>query len=408
MNYRKYNPKKDKKAVHRIWKECGWLEGDDYKPMDILIESSKTVVADIRGQPECLALSIPGNILYQDKKLKFSGIAGVTTSLVARKQKLAGCLTAEVIALDAMDGALVSGLGMFEQGYYNNLGFGTGGYEYLANFSPSTLNTGIKPRVPHRLEYKDWKKIYESRLKRMRVHGSLNFDGAHQTRAELKWEKSGCGFGYFDENGELTHYFWMDGKGKGEGPFHIWWMVYRNYEQFLELMALIQSFGEQVRLITMVEPPNVQIQDFLTKPFYHRSITKQSKFQNIIQATAWWQLRILDLNGCLRHTHLDGDDVRFNLVLDDPIEKFLDSDNKWKGLSGEYIVTLGAKSSAKKGSERNLPTMKASVGAFTRMWMGVLPASILTVSDELSAPQKLLKALDGVINLPDPKMDWGF
>ena len=158
----------------------------------------------------------------------------------------------------------------------------------------------------------------------------------------------------------------------------------------------------------MIEPPNVQIQDFLTKPFYYRSITNQSKFQNIIRATAWWQLRILDLKGCLKYTHLDSDDVRFNLILDDPIEKFLDSDSKWKGLSGEYIITLGARSSAKMGSEKGLPTMKASVGAFTRMWMGVLSASVLAVSDELSAPAKLLKALDKLINLPNPKIDWGF
>ena len=38
----------------------------------------------------------------------------------------------------------------------------------------------------------------------------------------------------------------------------------------------------------------------------------------------------------------------------------------------------------------------------------VLSASVLAVSDELSAPEKLLKALDRLINLPNPKMDWGF
>ena len=26
MKYRNYNPKRDKDAVHRIWREAGWLE----------------------------------------------------------------------------------------------------------------------------------------------------------------------------------------------------------------------------------------------------------------------------------------------------------------------------------------------------------------------------------------------
>ncbi|MDP8238431.1 MAG: sterol carrier protein domain-containing protein [Candidatus Hatepunaea meridiana] len=127
-----------------------------------------------------------------------------------------------------------------------------------------------------------------------------------------------------------------------------------------------------------------------------------------MRAAAWWQLRICNLEKCLERTHLNGDEVRFNLILNDPIEKYLDEDVEWKGISGNYIITLGADSNAEKGSDKSLSTMKASVGAFTRMWFGVLPASSLAVSDELSASEELLKKLDNLIRLPKPKLDWEF
>ncbi|MDP8238430.1 MAG: GNAT family N-acetyltransferase [Candidatus Hatepunaea meridiana] len=169
MNYRNYNPEKDKKAVNRIWQEIGWIEKDNPKPMDILIESARAIVADINNEPECLVISLPGDIDYLGEKLSFSGIAGVTTSLIARKQHLAGRLTATRIALDATEGALVSGLGMFEQGYYDKLGYGTGPYEHIIRFSPSSLNIDIKPRVPSRITKEDWQQVHQSRLKRLRT-----------------------------------------------------------------------------------------------------------------------------------------------------------------------------------------------------------------------------------------------
>ena len=63
---------------------------------------------------------------YLDETLPFSCITGVTTSRVARKLGLAGKLTAVAVAHEAADGAAVVGLGMFEQGFYNRLGFGNG------------------------------------------------------------------------------------------------------------------------------------------------------------------------------------------------------------------------------------------------------------------------------------------
>lgn len=408
MDYRVYDPERDKQAANQIWLEVGWIEKDDPKPMDILVEGSRTIVADVNGKPECLVLSLLGDIDYLGERLKFSGISGVTTSLIARKLKLAGQLTATKIALDVMDGALVCGLGMFEQGYYDKLGFGTGGYEHIVRFSPSTLNVRVIPRVPERITREDWQQVHESRLNRLRLHGSLNFYHPAPTKAYMHWGKTGFGYGYRNDEREFTHMIWMTGQGKEHGPFTVSWLVYQDYGQLLELLALIKSYEDQVHLVSMIEPPGIQIQDFLDKPFHYRAISEKSKFQNYMYATAWWQMRICNLEKCLKQTHLSGEDIKFNLILNDPIENFLDEDIEWKGLSGKYIVTLGENSRAEEGFDTNLPVLKSSVGAFTRMWLGVLPASGLAVSDELVADDDLLRKLDRLIRLPNPKIDWEF
>jgi len=69
---------------------------------------------------------------------------------------------------------------------------------------------------------------------------------------------------------------------------------------------------------------------------------------------------------------------------------------------------LGLSSVAEPGIDTTLPTLNASVGAFTRMWLGVRPATGLSWTDELSGPEELLEALDRLLCLPDPKPDWDF
>ena len=50
----------------------------------------------------------------------------------------------------------------------------------------------------------------------------------------------------------------------------------------------------------------------------------------------------------------------------------------------------------------------ASVNAFTRLWLGVCPATGLSVTDGLEAPRELLEELDVVLRLLDPQPDWDF
>jgi hypothetical protein len=406
MKYRYYDHKKDKKAMNQIFKEVGWIEGNNYDGVDILVKDSDSILAEINNNPECIVSSNIGEMKYLNEKLSASFITNVTTSFVARKRKLAKELTAQKIVIDVEKGAAVSLLGMFDQGFYEMLGFGSGNYKTTVKFSPSTLKIKKHFNVPTRLTKKDWKKVYSSRIKRLCGHGACNLNSVI-TKSETAWFNTGFGLGYFD-NKILTHHIWLTGMGKEHGPYRIMWMSYQNYDQFLELMALIKSLGDQIKLIVMLEPPNIQLMDFLEKPFFYRYITRASKFANEITTGAYWQIRICNLKKCISKTHLKGDPVTFNLELYDPIEKFLPKNNNWNGLTGKYIITFGKRSKVKNGYDKNLQTLKTSVNAFTRFWMGILPANSLSMNDDFVASEELIKKLDELFTLPKPDVNWEF
>ena len=91
-----------------------------------------------------------------------------------------------------------------------------------------------------------------------------------------------------------------------------------------------------------------------------------------------------------------------------PIEKYLMDESEWKGISGEYCITVGEKSNCVKGFQDQLPTLSASIGAFTRLWMGVNTATGLRTSDELDGSDELLNQLDSIFRLPKPLPDLDF
>jgi hypothetical protein len=328
---------------------------------------------------------------------------------VARKRGLASRLTALAVAADAADGALVSGMGVFDHGYYDRLGFGTGGYEYRVALDPADINVDVEPRVPCRLAADDWADAHAGRLARLRGHGSLSLSPPGLTREAMIRPDNVFGLGYRDgPDGELTHHFWCEARGAEHGPYFVPWMAFQTWEQFLELMGLLRGLGDQVRLVQMAEPAGIHLHALLDRPFRRRAISQGSKFESGIHAFAYLQMRICDLQGCLVRTHLRGETVRFNLQLADPIEAFLDEGTPWRGVAGDYVVTLGPSSGAERGADPSLPTLEASVNAFTRMWLGVRPASGLVVTDDLSGPPELLEALDWALLLPPPRPGWDF
>lgn len=410
FSIRPYDPEKDYGAIPRIWEEVGWIKRSEMMDASAnrFVAGGRALVAEIHGVAESQVSSMPGLVQYQNTDLRFSGVTAVATSRVARKQGLAARLTARLIAEDAAAGVQVMGLAMFEQGFYNQLGFGTAPAARWVGFDPAQLRIAVKARVPARLTADDFDAVHKARLSRMRGHGGCILFPTEVTRVEML-AHNGFGLGYFDgDDGALSHYVWFINEGNENGPYTVQWMAYQNGEQLRELVALMHTLGDQVRLIKLKEPQGVQFQDFIHQPFRFQQLTSKGRFEAFGHANAYHQYRICDLQGCLKQTHLPGESVHFNLALDDTVSKFLDSDALWRGLSGEYLVTLGPESGISPGSDATLPTLRATVSAFTRMWLGVRQPSRLAISDALAGPPELLAALDRVLRLPVPEMDWDF
>lgn len=415
MEYRSYEEPRDLEAVQRIWREVGWIENDEQaKTLAGFLSVGQSLVATIDGEAECLVHCTPGTMAYQNEVLELSAVTAVTTSRIARKQGFAGRLTAQALARDAESGFEVSALGMFEQGFYDKVGFGSGSYEQWITFDPASLTVDRPFRVPKRLGKDDWREIHASLLERKRGHGGCNLSPPEIVKSELEWTENGFGLGYRDGlKGELTHFIWCAAKDE-HGPYTIAARAYQSGEQLLELLALVKSLGDQVSSIGLLELGDVQLQDLLKQPFRHRRITAKSAHENSSRSMAYWQLRILNLEACLAKTHLNTPEVRFNLHLTDPVEDFLDQSragargSNWQGIGGEYVVTLGSDSGVEPGERRELETLTASVNAFSRLWFGIRPASSLAITDDLQASASLLNDLDDTMRLPKAHLGWDF
>lgn len=413
MTTRPYNPEQDFDAVLRIWHEVGWIEkgnDDQTEGLRIFAEQYRGLVVDLDGSPECYVATGLGTIRHTGTDLSLSAVTAVTTSHIARRQGLAQRLTARGIADDVAEGAMVSALGVFDQGFYNKLGFGSGSYERWHALDPGDLRVPRVDRLPSRLTKDDWEAVHQSRLNRRRGHGACSLFIAAATRAEMLWASNGFGLGFADgPDGEITHHMWITTKSMENGPLSVWWMSFQDFDQFLELMGLLANLGDQVHLVRIREPAGIQIQDLLSQPFRRSRISEKSQYEAKSSSFSYFQLRICDVTGCVAAATLDGAPVRFNLALTDPIETILEAEgSEWRGVAGNYVVEFGPVSSAEPGLDASLPTLRAGVGAFTRLWLGVQPASGLAVTDDLAGPAELLEDLDRILRLPDPKPDWDF
>jgi hypothetical protein len=405
---RPYDPERDRAATRRIWREVGWIDKEDEERMSRYVEAGRAWVAEVHGEAESLVLMAPGDIRYGTSDLPFAGVTGVTTSRIARKQGIAGRLLARALADEVRHGALVAGLGMFEQGFYNHLGFGTLGYEHIVGFDPAHLLIPTRHRAPHRIPKEDFEKLHTARLARRRGHGSVNLYPPELTRGEMEEDADSFGVGYYDEEGGITHGLWIKPKDVETGPYRIMWAIWNTRDELLELMSILKSWGDQVHLVRMSEPAGIQLQDFIREPLKHREVTSKGDFSGGAHAIAYFQARMLDVPACLAKTRIQSPTLRFNLQLTDPVERFLEADESWRGTGGDYVVTLGPESFAVPGRQPGLPTLGAQIGAFTRLWLGVRPATGLAITDDLDGPPELLDELDSALRLPTPAFDWDF
>ena len=123
---RKYEPK-DKNQCVRIFREVGWMEGkdSDNAVFEASISEANALVAELNGEVEVFVVTRTGSCRYQEADIPLSAVTGVVTSRIARQQGIASSVTAHAIAESAMNGASISMLGMFDQGYYEKFGYGS-------------------------------------------------------------------------------------------------------------------------------------------------------------------------------------------------------------------------------------------------------------------------------------------
>ncbi|MDP6986604.1 MAG: hypothetical protein QGG74_01045 [Phycisphaerales bacterium] len=405
---RPYAPDRDRAHCLRIMEEIGWGLGEEKEngPLfDSYISECDVLVAELNGEAESFAVCRDGSMRYLDEDVSVGFITGVGTGRIARGRGLALTTTGAAVERAARGGAALARLGVFDQGFYDRLGFGSLGYMRSSTVDPRKLRVPKLARPPRRLTSDDADAMHACRRRRMRWHGACNLDGVGATHCEMLWEKTRFGLGFNDETGRLTHCMLVKPNGEN-GPYRVDWMAYENPDQFIELLSVLKSLGDQIHGVSMMDPPHVQMQDMLETPFLTLRSRDGGAFDVKPRSNAWEQIRILDLDACIAPVQLPGDGVRCTLHLDDPITEWLPADAAWKGLTGSYVLTLGPTSSIEPGSDHAFPTLTASVGALTRLWIGARPAASLVISDSFECQPELAAAIDGVMRLPAPISDW--
>ena len=300
----------------------------------------------------------------------------------------------------------MAALGMFDQGFYDKLGFGTGAYERELTFDPGILDVELPKNDAVRLTRDHAEEMHTLLANRFRSHGSAVLESAVVYKAELGFGENSFGLGFRDEGGALTHFMWLDPDDNAtHGPYYVKFMGYKEPAQILELLGLLKSLSDQIYSVSMIEPPELQLQALLKRPFRSRDLSKGSKHQSDIKALAWWQARILDLPACVAALADATTDLAFELQVSDPLASYEND----AGIDGRWRVQLGVTAGAERvSSASDLPVLETSVNTLTRILTGVGSASNLALTDNIVATPGLLADLDRAIHLPAPLMGWDF
>jgi hypothetical protein len=405
---RAYQPG-DLPAVQRMWREVGWIDDSDGEAegLETFLGVGHAEVAEVDGEAECLAHWVEGSLRHVDTDLPLCAVTAVTTSLVGRQGGLASRLTARAVAAGAEAGAAVAALGMFDQGFYDRLGFGSGPYEHKLTVDPARLDVPVPYRRPLRLTADDADEVHAALAGRVRSHGGIVLDPPPLMAAEMAWTEHLVALGYRDDDGVLTHCL-VGSLHDDHGPLVVDVLAYRTTQQLLELLRALQALADQVNTVTLLEPPELQLIDLVRQPLRERRRGRDQPVHGFrLESIPWWQARIVDLDRCMAALRAIGPPVRCNLSLHDPVADHLDGDG-WSGLSGELTLTVDDPSSVVPGHTAGLPVLRASVGALSRWWLGVGSASQLAATDALEAPPELLDALDRAVRLPRPVAGWDY
>ena len=405
IEIRDYVHAQDLAEVKRIWQEVGWVEDEhEINQLDHFFQAGATKVATINGSVECSVNVVPGTMRLHETDLSMAAVTAVTTGRVARGYSFAQKVTALQLQAAAERGAAMAALGMFDQGFYDKLGFGTGAYEHEVTFDPGLLRVSASAAPPPvRLSHDDSDAMHDALCARMKSHGSVCLLDKMNFKGELGFTEAAFGFGYRDQSGAITHFIWLDPKAE-HGPYRVLFYAYQTREQLMELMSLIKSLADQVYSIKMIEPAQLQLQALLSRPMRQMGLTEGSVHKNMIRSLAWWQARVIDVGQAVAAVKV-AKPVRFQLSVSDPITDHIP---EGIGTDGDYIVNLNDNPQAERGLDDSLPRLECDVGALTRLLFGVAPATNLALTDQLKAPDELLRELNEAIALPQPNTGWDF
>lgn len=397
MQVREYQ-EDDLTAVQRMWQECGWVDEDEAEHIDDFLADADAIVAELDGEAEACTAIHDGTVHHTGTPLPAAVVTAVTTSRVGRKQGLARATLDAALHRATERGMAVSVLGMFEQGFYDTSGFGTGSEMLFVRTDPAHLDPSLPYRRPLRLTIRDVPEMVTALQARDVTHGGVTLSSVPLRRAERQWDDNGFGLGYRDTDGELTHFVWCSAKDE-HGPYEVREWAWRDRTQLLELLGALRSLGDQVRTIVIPEPAQAQLRVLIERPGRLGLTRTAGEHRYEVKAAAWWQARILDLPSCITALSAVGE-LHCNLHLADPLGI--------ETVAGEWVLHLGQESSAIRGRDEDLPTLTASVNAFTRLWLGVRPATTLATTDHLEGSPELLAALDDGIRLPRPDVQTDF
>jgi len=402
---RPYVHDEDFDSVLALWNELNWLIecGNRREGLAAFLRDARGLVEEIDGRIEGHVTFRDGHMHHEGRSLRFTSLSSCCVSPVNRLGGFGTRASAAGVADAAERGQAVAALGFFDQGFYDRIGFGTGCYDHRITVDPRTLKVPKLTRRPIRLGPDDLDRLYACRRKSYRRHGAVSFPTRADTEAELLWYPDNYYLGFEDEAGELTHCLGARKRGEA-GPDVVRWLCWQTRDQLFELLAVFKSLGDSLYGIRLPDPPGVQLQDLVDRPFESSEKRAGGAFHQPTLGEAWEQWRILQPAQVFAGVRAAGT-LRFTVELTDPIAEHL-GDRPWTGLSGVWTVELGDECAMRRGGSG--PAVRASVGAFSRWWLGVLPATHLSLTDEFEASGALLEDLDRCWRPPRPRNDWEF
>lgn len=164
-------------ALHRagaqlVWHDCGWSDKvEECDLLDTFFKLGPSWVGIRDEAVQSVVHTAAATIRYQDADIPLQAVTGVTTGLQARRGGVAARTLAHAIAAGAANGAIVSALGIFDQGFYDRLGYGSLDIMRLIRFDPRDIRVDATHRAPLRFSEKDVDDIHAARSRQIgRAH----------------------------------------------------------------------------------------------------------------------------------------------------------------------------------------------------------------------------------------------